>query len=90
MTTDSLPNPILVSVKRAYKAFLELGTTKGVDRSRGVEAMAQGLKNAFDDILEANTLDLVMSREMAVPDVILKWLKPIKLFVFSIGFIGRL
>ena len=75
MTTDSLPNPILVSVKRAYKAFLELGTTKGVDRSRGVEAMAQGLKNAFDDILEANTLDLVMSREMAVPDVILKWLK---------------
>ena len=75
MTTDSLPNPILVSVKRAYKAFLQLGTTKGVDRSRGVEAMAQGLKNAFDDILEANTLDLVMSREMAVPDVILKWLK---------------
>ena len=75
MTTDSLPNPILVSVKRAYKAFLQLGTTKGVDRSRGVEAMAQGLKNAFDDILEANTLDLVMSREMAVPDIILKWLK---------------
>ncbi len=75
MTTESLPNPILVSVKSAYNAFLELGKTKGIDRSRAVKAMAFGLENATSDILEANTLDLVMSREMAVPELILKWLK---------------
>jgi len=37
--------------------------------------MAQALKRSFDDILEANTLDLEASREMAVPELILDWLK---------------
>ncbi|MGK7876908.1 MAG: glutamate-5-semialdehyde dehydrogenase [Xenococcaceae cyanobacterium] len=72
---NSAPNPMLMSVKRAYGAFLELDTSKGVDRSRGVKAMAQEIENAFDKILEANTLDLEMSREMAVPEKILDWLK---------------
>ena len=52
-----------------------LATTKGIERSRGVQAMAQALKDSFDDILEANTLDLETSREMAVPELILDWLK---------------
>lgn len=60
---------------RAYQASLILETTKGIDRSRGVQAMAQGLSKSFDDILEANTLDLEASREMAVPELILDWLK---------------
>ncbi|HEY9665608.1 MAG TPA: glutamate-5-semialdehyde dehydrogenase, partial [Coleofasciculaceae cyanobacterium] len=47
----------------------------GSDRSRAVQAMAQALHNYFDDILEANTLDLEASREMAVPEIILDWLK---------------
>ncbi len=60
---------------RAYQASLILETTKGIDRSRGVQAMAQALSKSFDDILEANTLDLEASREMAVPELILDWLK---------------
>lgn len=62
-------------VRSAYRASLELATTKGVERSRGVQAMAQSLRNYFDSILEANTLDLEASREMAVPEIILEWMK---------------
>lgn len=68
------PDPI-TATKRAYQASLVLATTKGADRSRGVQAMAREMQNAFDDILEANTLDLEASREMAVPELILEWLK---------------
>ncbi len=68
------PNPV-AAVTRAYRASLVLATTKGADRSRGVQAMAQALSNSFDDILEANTLDLEASREMAVPEIIWEWLK---------------
>lgn len=75
MTTDSLPNSIPISVKRAYRAFLQLSTIAAEDRSRGVKAMAVALEKGTSDILEANTLDLVMSREIAVPELILKWLK---------------
>jgi glutamate-5-semialdehyde dehydrogenase len=71
---DDFSEPI-ASAKRAYQAALKLGSTKGVDRSRAVLKMVQVLKNSFDDILEANTLDLEASREMAVPDLILDWLK---------------
>lgn len=67
-------DPITV-VRSAYRASLELATTKGVERSRGVQAMAQSLRNYFDSILEANTLDLEASREMAVPEIILEWMK---------------
>ncbi|ARV60301.1 glutamate-5-semialdehyde dehydrogenase [Nostocales cyanobacterium HT-58-2] len=65
----------IASAKHAYQAALKLGTTKGADRSRAVLAMAEAIMRSFDDILEANTLDLEASREMAVPDLILDWLK---------------
>ncbi len=68
------PDPI-AAAKRAYRASLKLGITNGADRSRAVKAMARALQNSFDDILEANTLDLEASREMAVPELILEWLK---------------
>jgi len=71
---DDHPEPI-TSAQRAYQASLKLGLTKGADRSRAVLAMAQALERSFDDILEANTLDLEASREMAVPELILDWLK---------------
>ncbi len=70
------PSPDLMALlRRTYQASLELGTTKGQDRSRAVQAMAQALSQRRDDILEANTLDLEASREMAVPELILEWLK---------------
>jgi len=68
------PDP-MTAVRSAYRASLELARTKGIDRSRGVQAMAKALQQHFDAILEANTLDLEASREMAVPDLILEWLK---------------
>jgi glutamate-5-semialdehyde dehydrogenase len=75
MVTESSTNSMLAVIKRAYKAFLLLENSDGIDRSRGVIAMAQALRKSFNNILEANTFDLEMSREMAAPDLILEWLK---------------
>ena len=77
MTVDAFgpSSDLSAAVKRAYQAALKLAPTKGADRSRAVKAMAQALKHAADEILEANTLDLEASREMAVPELILDWLK---------------
>lgn len=77
MTQDSLtsvPN-LMATVQRTYQASLVLGSTNGLERSNAVRAMADALDEAIDDILEANTLDLEASREMAVPELILEWLK---------------
>jgi glutamate-5-semialdehyde dehydrogenase len=71
---DDVPEVMRITM-RAFNASLRLGITKGIDRSRAVLAMAHALSTAFDDILEANTLDLETSREMAVPELILDWLK---------------
>ncbi|MEC4983153.1 MAG: glutamate-5-semialdehyde dehydrogenase [Oscillatoria sp. PMC 1068.18] len=68
-------NYLIAAVKRAQKASCELATTKGSLRSQAVQILAQGIERAFDEILEANTLDLETSREMAVPELILEWLK---------------
>ncbi|MBW4664996.1 MAG: glutamate-5-semialdehyde dehydrogenase [Chroococcus sp. CMT-3BRIN-NPC107] len=75
--TDNLAANIepAIAVERSYRASLKLSITKGGDRSRAVSAMAQALKNSVNDILEANTLDLEASREMAIPELILDWLK---------------
>jgi glutamate-5-semialdehyde dehydrogenase len=77
MTSDSFTPSLdpIAAVHRAHRVSLELGTTKGIVRSRAVQAMAQALRQSQDDILEANTLDLEASREMAVPELILEWLK---------------
>lgn len=48
---------------------------RGTDRTRALLLMAEALKDRQDDILEANTLDLETSREMAIPDLVLDWLK---------------
>jgi glutamate-5-semialdehyde dehydrogenase len=75
MEIDSASHPIIESVQRAHNAFLELRTTQSAIRSQGVKAIAKGLEQAYNDILEANTLDLETSREMAVPELIIDWLK---------------
>ena len=66
---------VVATARRAYRASMKLALAKGADRSRAVQEMAQALKRSFNDILEANTLDLEASREMAVPELILDWLK---------------
>ncbi|XGV95088.1 MAG: glutamate-5-semialdehyde dehydrogenase [Leptolyngbya sp. BL-A-14] len=77
MTTDSFSpsyDPI-AAVRRAHQASVEMVTIKGSMRGQAVQVMAQALKQQQDDILDANTLDLEASREMAVPELILEWLK---------------
>jgi glutamate-5-semialdehyde dehydrogenase len=65
----------LGAVQTAHRASIQLAMTKGGLRSQAVAAMAEAFKRHQNDILEANTLDLEASREMAVPDLILDWLK---------------
>jgi glutamate-5-semialdehyde dehydrogenase len=77
MTTDPIDfsSDINTAVRRAYQSSLELAAAQGIKRSRAVQAMATALRSQQDIILEANTLDLEASREMAVPELVLEWLK---------------
>ena len=43
--------------------------------SEALERMGEALASRQDDILEANTLDLELSRDMAVPEMVVDWLK---------------
>lgn len=62
-------------VKQSHQASEQLAITTGSQRSRAVALMGQSLRHSYDDILEANTLDLETGREMALPELILEWLK---------------
>ncbi len=62
-------------IHQVHHASGELAAISGSDRSRALQVMAEALEDQQDTILEANTLDLEASREMAVPDLILEWLK---------------
>ena len=75
MEIDSSSNLTLEIVKRAHHASQKLAVVSGSIRQQGVKAIAKALENNFDYILEANTLDLEMSREMAVSELTIDWLK---------------
>jgi glutamate-5-semialdehyde dehydrogenase len=66
---------LTVTAYRSHQSSLELAALKGTQRSHALQLMSEALLRRQDDILEANTLDLEASREMAVPDLILDWLK---------------
>lgn len=66
---------VVTAVQAAAQSAIQLAKVSGSDRSRALRAMAQTLRERQDDILEANTLDLETSHEMAMPDLILDWLK---------------
>lgn len=74
-SSSNLHSSTLNSVKLAHNAFLQMGSLKGIDRSQAVYAMAKKLEDSLDDILQANTLDLEVSKEMAVPNLVIDWLK---------------
>lgn len=63
--------------KTVRQAASQLDSTDACSEavSAALEAMGQNLKQRKDDILEANTLDLEISRDMAVPDLVVDWLK---------------
>ena len=76
MTDSPFPtSPVLTPVYRAYRGSLSLAQTSGVDRNQALKAMAQAMKQAQNDILEANTLDLEASREAGIPERLGEWLK---------------
>lgn len=78
MTHDShssAPVDLPHILKRSQEAAIALGGVRAADRNHALHAVAQVIDDRQDDILEANTLDLEASREMAVPDLILDWLK---------------
>lgn len=73
MTVETSPlQEILQQVRQAGTALAAVSCDR---RNRAIAAMAAGLREAFDEILEANTLDLETGREMAVPELVLGWLK---------------
>ncbi|MBE9014497.1 gamma-glutamyl-phosphate reductase, partial [Pseudanabaenaceae cyanobacterium LEGE 13415] len=75
MTTEIGAFDPVPALRSAQMTSLTLAAMSGVDRSRVVQAMAQALCRRQTDILEANTIDLEISREMAISDLLLEWLK---------------
>ncbi len=71
---QTFPEPV-TAAQLAHCASIHLGMTKGSTRTQAVHAVADAIRRYQDEILEANTLDLEASREMAVPDLMLEWLK---------------
>jgi glutamate-5-semialdehyde dehydrogenase len=70
------PNPSLASIlNQSVRAGRYLSLTNNKQREQGIESMATALRGAFQDILEANTLDLEASRELGIADLLLEWLK---------------
>ncbi|MEL7409709.1 MAG: aldehyde dehydrogenase family protein, partial [Cyanobacteria bacterium J06558_2] len=72
---DSSSNQMLTIVRDSHKAAIKLAQISGEKRRLGVIALAKAMESSFDEILEANTLDLELSREMAIADPIADWLK---------------
>jgi glutamate-5-semialdehyde dehydrogenase len=72
---QSSSNQVLNIVRESHKAAIKLAQISAVKRRLGVSVLAQAIASSFDEILEANTLDLEMSREMAIVEPIADWLK---------------
>ncbi len=68
--------PSLASVlNQSVRAGRHLALSSSKQRERAIESMVTSLRAAFQDILEANTLDLEASRELEISDLLLDWLK---------------
>ncbi|MBE9137179.1 aldehyde dehydrogenase family protein [Nodosilinea sp. LEGE 07088] len=63
------------AVEQVRQASYDLVAAGAETQSKLLQAVATRLEASFDDILEANTLDLEASLDMAVPERLLDWLK---------------
>ena len=72
---QSSSDRVLTIVRESHKAAIKLAQTSGAKRRQGILAIAKAMESSFDEILEANTIDLEMSREMAIAEPIADWLK---------------
>jgi glutamate-5-semialdehyde dehydrogenase len=72
---SSSSNPTITAVRQARQASRKLALASAKVRCKSVILLAEAIEANFNNILEANTLDLEMSREMAVSELIADWLK---------------
>jgi glutamate-5-semialdehyde dehydrogenase len=65
------------TLPEVYQAFVAAEQFRATAQQRDqlVRAIAQAVKRGKTDLLEANTLDLESCREMAVPELLVEWLK---------------
>jgi glutamate-5-semialdehyde dehydrogenase len=63
------------AVEQVRSASCDLVAAGVETQSQLLQVVATQLEASFDDILEANTLDLEASLDMAVPELLLDWLK---------------
>jgi glutamate-5-semialdehyde dehydrogenase len=75
MENASIDSDLATVVSQATEASQHLATASPQQRDRAILTMGTALKNAFQDILEANTLDLEASRELRISELLLEWLK---------------
>ena len=72
---QSSSDRVLTIVRESQKAAIKLAQTPEARRRLGILAIAEAIESSFDEILESNTIDLEMSREMAIAEPISDWLK---------------
>lgn len=69
------PEDLTGFIYKSHSAALQLMQIPSQDRDSLLLEIANSVKKHKNAILEANTLDLEASRDMAVPDLVLEWLK---------------
>jgi glutamate-5-semialdehyde dehydrogenase len=69
------PEDLTGFIYKSHVAAHQLAQISTRERDALLLALAEAVKKDKNAILEANTLDLEASRDMAVPDLVLEWLK---------------
>ena len=72
---NATPEDFSYGIHQLRQATQTLVATGAEVQSKILESMATRLEASQDSILEANTLDLEASLEMAVPELVVDWLK---------------
>jgi glutamate-5-semialdehyde dehydrogenase len=75
MENVNISSSLTSVLQESVRSARQLAATNNQQRERAVGSMATAMRAAFQDILEANTLDLEASRETGISDVLLDWLK---------------
>ena len=73
--SEAAVDRLTMLLTRSRQAMGELGQCPPHQHSQALKAMGEAVLSAHAQILEANTLDLEVSREMAVPEQVTDWLK---------------
>jgi glutamate-5-semialdehyde dehydrogenase len=72
---NKLPEDLTNFLYQSYTAGLSLGILAEEKRNHLILKIADAIKQERNSILEANTYDLEASRDMAIPDLLLEWMK---------------